>query len=162
VCLMMYLGSSVRLRIRKEPSISVVSLRSDQEVVRNYLRDEPHVYFIGSHTGCSCGFPSSIAESPVEYFEEMFDESNSDRMDNIASVHELLLVLDECLVDSDHCVLLPLWNGTESNAPKGDVNWKRDEMFPDTFVVTEQFRYTIHRSGKSLMGIQPSGLHQIR
>ncbi len=144
----MYLGSRVSLRIRNEPFLSVEKLSTEQEVVRIHLRDEPHVYFIGSHTGCSCGFPSSIADSHVEYFEEMFDESNSDRIDNIASVKELLLVLDECLADSDHCVLLPLWNGTESNAPKGDVHWKRDELSPDTFVVTEQFRYTIHADSK--------------
>jgi hypothetical protein len=29
----------------------------------------PHVRFIGAHTGCSCGFPSVIAEEPFEYYE---------------------------------------------------------------------------------------------
>jgi hypothetical protein len=139
---MLYLGSNAKLRERKETFISVESLNADQEAVRKIL-PEPNVYFLGSHSGCSCGFPSVIAESPIDYYDGMFDDPNSERNEDLASVRELLTILDECLESTDTCTLFPVWNGSESEQPKGDVEWLRKTMSPETFVVTEQFRYKI-------------------
>jgi len=145
---MMYLGSSVKLKERKGQFISVEPLNADQEVVRQFF-PEPNVYFIGSHSGCSCGFPSVIAETPIEYFDEMFGSPAPDRDNDLASVRELLTILDECLESKNTCTLLPLWNGSESDPLKGDVQWCRVNMTAETFVVTEQFRYRITAEQRS-------------
>lgn len=143
MCLMMYLGADTQLIIRKSPDLSIEPLTDDQQVVRTFVR-KPYVYFVGSHSGCSCGFPSVAANSPVPCFDGMFDETAEGRTEDVASVRELLTVVDECLQRVNSCVLWPVWNGEEASPPKGDVDWNRNDLTPETFVVTERYRYTIH------------------
>ena len=141
MCLRLYLGSNVDLTHRANENISVERLAPD---LRNALPDfsESNVYLIGSHTGCSCGFPSVNAESHIDFYEGMFDDS-AEREENLASVRELLLVLDECLAAGENCTLIPIWNGDEMRPLKGEVRWHRSQMAAETFVITEQFRYTV-------------------
>ncbi len=106
MCLIVYPGSSVKLRERKGPFISVEALNSDQAVVRKYF-PEPNVCFIGSHSGCSCGFPSVIAETPIEYFDQMFSDPTPDRDNGLASVRDLPTLRNECLDSKNTCTLIP-------------------------------------------------------
>ena len=101
-----------------------------------------HVYYLGSHTGCSCGFPSVVAEEPVEYYDGMFD-NDADRKSNLASVRDLLKLLDEVLDEDGKCTLYPIWGGDESEDPKGEVTLHRDQLSEATFVLTEQFLYHV-------------------
>ena len=74
----------------------------------------------------------------------MFNDTSEGRSDDIASVEALLSVIDEALDRGRSCTIYPVWNGYESDPPKGDIDWDRSKMTPETFVVTEQFRYEIH------------------
>ncbi len=125
---MMYLGSNIKLRERKEQFISVEPLNSNQVGVRECL-PEPNVYFIGSNSECSCGFPSVIAESPVEYYDGLFDDPDSERDDDLASVRELLTILDESLESTDSCTLFPVWNGSEWSIQRVTSNGAENRYF---------------------------------
>jgi len=101
-----------------------------------------NVYCLGSHTGCSCGFPSVVAEEPIEYYDGMF-ENDDDRSSDLTSVHDLLALLDEVLVEDGKCTLYPVWSGNESEDPKGRVTVHRDQLSETTFVLTEEFLYHV-------------------
>ena len=144
MCLMLYLGSRKPLPLRRSEYLSIEPVSKAAEVVRDHVRRE-YVYFAGSYSGCSCGFPSVVAESAIDYFEGVFDDTSADREKDLASVRELMTVIDEALGGQPDCVLFPVWNGSEGAAPKGDVRWDRNTMSTERFLLTEQFRYTIVR-----------------
>lgn len=144
MCLMLYLGSQRPLPLRRSEYLAIEPVSEAAGVVRDHVQRE-FVYFVGSYTGCSCGFPSVVAESEIEYYEGMFGDADPDRETELASVRALMTVIDEALEGQPDCVLLPVWQGSEKVAPKGDAHWDRKNMSPERFVLTEQFRYTIVR-----------------
>lgn len=143
MCLMLYLGSHTPLELRKNAWLSLESLQEEAQAVRQHVRRD-HVYFVGAHTGCSCGFPHVLAETVIEYFDGLFDDHSPERESDLASVRELISVIDKALEHHPDCVLMPVWDGEETAEPKGDVSWDRMAMSCETFILTEGFRYTIH------------------
>jgi hypothetical protein len=142
---MLYLGAHRALPPRRTAWLALEPLAEAAEVVRPYLGRD-YVYFVGSHSGCSCGFPYGLAEQVIEYFDGLFDtqKDSPERAKDIQSVRALLGVIDEALAAQPDCVLFPVWNGSEGVAPKGEVRWNRQQMIPERFYLTEQFRYTVH------------------
>ena len=144
MCLMLYLGSRRPLPLRESESLSLEVISQEAQVVGQYL-DRPYAYYVGSHTGCGCGFPHVLAETPIEYFDGMFDNQDPNRVEDVESARHLMDVIDEALDGQPDCVLLPVWNGNEGVAPKGNVVWKRHDLAEHQFVFTEQFRYCVTR-----------------
>jgi len=143
MCMMLYLGSRRPLSLRRSACLALEPVSEAVQVVREQVRRD-YVYFVGSYLGCSCGFPSVQAEEEIEYFDGVFKDESSERDKDLASVRELVTVIDEALEGQADCVLFPVWTGSEGAAPKGDVRWNRKAMSPERFLLTEQFRYTIH------------------
>jgi hypothetical protein len=139
---MLYFGSRRELRLRQSPSLSLEVLSEKVEAVREHVGRE-YVYFVGAHTGCSCGFPHVKAEEEFQYYDGMFEDEGPSRADDLASVGELLGIIDEAVDGRPDCVLFPVWDGSEGTAPKGEVVWHHQTMSPERIVLTEQFRYTI-------------------
>jgi hypothetical protein len=145
MCLMLYLGSSGALPLRRNEWLALEPLSKAAEVVRQHVRRE-YVYFVGSHSGCGCGFPCGVAEQVIDYYDGMFDtqKDSPERAKDIQSVRALLGVIDEALTAAPDCVLFPVWGGSEGVAPKGEVRWNRQQIIPEHFCLTEQFRCTVH------------------
>jgi hypothetical protein len=76
MCLMLYLATQRDQPLRNSPELSVEEIEGSREVVRQWF-SLPTVRFVGAHTGCSCGFPSVMAEEPVEYFDGMFHDDEN-------------------------------------------------------------------------------------
>jgi hypothetical protein len=59
MCLALYLAACKPLPVRawdpQKPSFHIIRLPKDMEDVRQLLT-YPHVYYVGSHEGCSCAF----------------------------------------------------------------------------------------------------------
>lgn len=141
MCLALYIGTNCDLPLREERSLSVRPVSEDATEVLALLKTT-HVYYLGAHTGCSCGFPSVVAEEPIEYYDGMFEDGD-DRSSDLTSVHELLALVDEILSEDGKCTLYPVWSGNESEDPKGEIALLRDQLSEATFVLTEQFLYQI-------------------
>jgi|GEM_PF-1789627 hypothetical protein len=141
MCLRLYLGTDCDLELREGPSLSVRPLPQDGLAILTLLKTRS-AYHIGSHTGCSCGFPSVIAEKPMEYYEGMLDE-RGERAADLASVRELIALLHNVLHKDRKCFLYPVWNGDESKATKGLCHLHLSQMSEATFVLTEQFVYHV-------------------
>jgi len=60
---MLYIGTAEELALESTKDLKIERVdRARQAVVRWF--SQPSVRFVGAHTGCSCGVPSVIAESP--------------------------------------------------------------------------------------------------
>lgn len=142
MCLMLYLASDVALMPRRSDDVHLDQVTVAHGAVRQWLA-LPEMFEVGAHTGCGCGFPHVIADEPVEWFDEMFDEEAEDRPKDLASVRALFALIDEALVQSASVELFPAWDGDEGEEPLGIVEWQRSALTPETFVVTERFLYRI-------------------
>jgi hypothetical protein len=95
---MLYMATSTDLPLRTSPEITIEEVESSREAVLQSFR-LPVVRFIGAHTGCSCGFPSVRAETPVDYFEGGFRDAQHRELD-LQSVRALLNLIREHVLDS--------------------------------------------------------------
>jgi hypothetical protein len=102
----------------------------------------PSVRFVGSHTGCSCGFPAVMADSAIEYYDGMPLESD-DRAADLRSVRALLDLLRRATT-GERIELYPVTDGDEAMPPKGVVEWALSELDPDRFFFNERFLHIIH------------------
>src|SRR5262245_65689180 len=117
MCLMLYVATATEIPPGSSSDLRVESLEEAREGVRRWF-SQPFVRFLGSHTGCSCGFPSVIAETPVEYYEGMPLESD-DREADLRSVRALLQLLGEVASARAPIELYPVADGDEAKPPKG-------------------------------------------
>jgi hypothetical protein len=136
---MLYLASTREIPLRESSHLHIDEVEPECEVVRQWF-SLPFVRFIGAHTGCSCGFPSVIADEPAEYYEGFFD-GKDDRADDLASVRALLAVIDDALVHGEVVELFPVWVGDAGEKPLGVVSLARHLVDPERFFFTEHFLY---------------------
>jgi len=141
VCLMLYVGSAAGLTEQRTPDLSIEPLEAAQASVRQWFR-QPVVQFVGAHTGCSCGFPSVVADTVIEYYDGMWVDSE-DRSDDLRSIAALLQALRSTLGPGGVLELYPVWAGGEVAAPKGIVEWSLDHLVPETFFFNEQFMHVV-------------------
>jgi hypothetical protein len=76
MCLMLYVGTKEPLREKSDPDLRIEPVEPDRRAVQQWF-SLPSVQFVGAHTGCSCGFPHVSAESPIEYWEGMWSDSDA-------------------------------------------------------------------------------------
>lgn len=138
---MLYVASDVPIPLQTLDAIRIEEISAEASVVRQWLT-LPQVRLVGAHTGCGCGFPSVVAEEPIEYYPEMFDDAE-DRSADIGSVHALLRTIDRLLDQSEMVELFPVWAGDEAIPPLGKVSVSRSELQPETFFFTAHFIYEV-------------------
>lgn len=144
---MLYLAAAgdVPLRAPTEPpsDLSVEEVDISRRAVRQWF-SLPTIRFIGSYTGCSCGFPSVIAEEPIEYFDGMFD-GDDDREEELRSVRALLTLIQEHVSASGEVQLYPVADRDEHLPPKGKIDVSVNTLAPSSFVLNERFVHCIGR-----------------
>lgn len=143
MCLMVYLASSVNVALSRGADLSVQMVEPERDAIRQWF-SYPHVRYIGSHSGCGCGFPSVVADEPV-LANESFFKNDEDRVRDLASVCKLLALIDQLLMQTSTVELFPVWAGDESEAAAGIVQVARHELKPETFLLTQHFLYRIKR-----------------
>ena len=141
MCLMLYLATSDDQPLRSSPDLSVEEVTGSRETVCQWF-SLPTVRFVGAHTGCSCGFPSVMAETPVEYFDGMFHDDENREAD-LRSLQSLLILVREHVAAAGEVQLYPVWDGEEGSPPKGTINLGLDALNPETFFLNEQFLYRV-------------------
>jgi hypothetical protein len=143
MCLMLYMATGVEEPLQKSADLSVENVERTREIVRQWF-SLPHVYFVGAHGGCSCGFPSVIAETPVPYFEGFFHDA-PDREADLRSVKSLIALVRRLTARSGHVQLYPVADGSEHLAPKGRIDVDAESLEPRTFFFNEQFLYFVRQ-----------------
>ena len=142
MCLMLYIGTAEELPLTSSPDMSIEDVDELRRAVTQWF-SQRHVRFIGEHGSCSCGFPSVVAESPIEYYEGMSIASRdpADRR----SVDALLQLLRQLVARSGSVELYPVWNGEESLSPKGLIDWQLGALIPERFFFNERFMHIVRQ-----------------
>jgi len=146
MCLMLYLATSDDPQLRSSLELSVEEVEASRVAVRQWF-SLPTVRFIGAHTGCSCGFPSVIADEPIEYFDGMFND-DPDREPDLRSIQSLLALIQEHVAAAGEVQLYPVWDGEEGSPPKGTIAIGVDALNAETFFVNERFLYRVTREAE--------------
>ncbi len=141
---MLYAGTTTDLPLNADADIRVEEIEQHRLAVRRWF-SSPFVHFVGAHTGCSCGFPHVIAESPIEYFDGMFEESEQ-RTADLGSIRLLIDLVDRSLKGGALVELYAVWDGHEAEQPKGVIQLTLDSLDPDHFFFVERFMHLV-RSG---------------
>jgi hypothetical protein len=142
MCLMLYIGTAEDLRVESSTDIRVEIVEPARQVVAQWF-SQPVVRFVGAHTGCSCGFPSVISESAIEYYEGMSLESD-DRPADLRSVRALITLLGEATGSSSRVELYPVADGDEAKPPKGVIEWRLASLDPERLFFNERFMHVVH------------------
>src|SRR5687767_2599742 len=120
MCMALYVAAERPLRtipeVNPPAAIAVCSLDDRAEPVRRHF-SKSHVYFIGAHTGCSCGFS----------FESDDDDAASGR----ASGRALRAFLDEAIAEAGEVELYACWDGEEGEAPGQRISLNLAEFAGD-------------------------------
>ena len=138
---MLYIGCDQNLSLRKEIYLTVENLSDNEKPVTQWF-DTKKVFYIGSHSGCSCAFPHVLAEKPIYYFEGMFDD-NEHSGDDLNSIKELLKLLDELKGSKAPIKLYPVWDGDQGLEPKGTIELKISGLDPSHFFFNERFMHIV-------------------
>jgi hypothetical protein len=141
MCLMLYIGTDEELPLLSSPDLKVEQVEPARHDVREWF-SQPVVQFVGAHTGCSCGFPSVTAESPVAYFEGMPLHSD-DRLADLRSVRALIELLGLVVARGSRVELYPVADGDESKPPKGVIDWQLTTLDPDRLFFNERFMHVV-------------------
>jgi hypothetical protein len=144
MCLMLYLGTAEELPVAASADLRVERLSPDRQAVRQWF-SQPAVQFVGAHTGCSCGFPSVIAEAPIEYYDGM-PLASDDRDADLRSVRALVDLIRHALGRFDCVELYPVADGEESAPPRGVIEWRLGALDPERLFFNERFLHIV-RSG---------------
>jgi hypothetical protein len=141
MCLMLYVGSSDALPLSESADLRIERVEDDRQGVAQWFKS-PAVQFVGAHTGCSCGFPSFIAEVPIEYYEGMPLDSD-DREADLRSVRALLALLGRSAQGGHLIELYPIADGDELKPPKGLIEWRLESLDPERFFLNEGFMHVV-------------------
>ena len=137
MCLMLYIGSERALSVAATPDLRLEAVGKDRTSVRQWF-SQPSVQFVGAHTGCSCGFPSVIADPALEYYEGMPLESDQ-RDADLRSVRQLIALLGQLVTPNTPVELYPIADGDEGAAPRGVVEWRVDQLVPERMFFNEGY-----------------------
>src|SRR5262245_42995789 len=137
MCQMLYVATAEELPLSQSPELRVEMVEPSRAAVRQWF-SLPGVRFIGAHTGCSCGFPSVIADQPIEYFEGM-PLGGDDRDADLASVLALLTLARERLAVERSLEWYPVWDGEENQPPKGVIDVCVEDLVAGTFFFNQRF-----------------------
>ena len=141
MCLMLYIGTAGELPLASSPDLAIEAVDAARHDVTQWF-SRPAVRFVGAHTGCSCGFPSVMAESPIEFYEGMPLQSD-DRAADLRSVRALLEVVGQVVTGSETVELYPVADGDQSMAPKGVIEWRLRALDPERLFFNERFMHVV-------------------
>ena len=150
MCLMLYIGTDEHLPLLSSPDLKVEHVEPARQVVGQWF-SQPVVHFVGAHTGCSCGFPSVTAESPVVYYEGMPLHSD-DRRADLRSVRALIELLGHVVARGSRVELYPVADGDESRPPKGVIDWRLTSLNPDRLFFNERFMHVVRNRAVRIPG----------
>lgn len=141
MCLMLYIGTAEEIPLASTSDLKIERVDHARQAVKQWF-SHPAVRFVGAHTGCSCGFPSVIADPPIEYYEGMPLQPD-DRGADLRSVRALIELIGSVAARSAGVELYPVADGEEFQAPKGVIEWRLSSLDPERLFFNEGFMHVV-------------------
>lgn len=112
MCYVVYLGTNKKVIASQwdesKPSFFVEKIPSNElESLKNQFSMK-HIYYVGSHTHCGCGFS----------YDEEFNKEIEDINDSKNDVLKFNELLKEILNTSNECEVFLCWSGDEDEKPE--------------------------------------------
>ena len=154
---MVYLGCDSPVPTSKGDWITVENLSEEDAFIRQWF-SKKHVYFIGAHTGCSCGFPSVSATEPMDYYDGLFDEEDEEeRQKDIRSMSALIDLLRTLTTTNETVEVLPAWYNNLGSAPRGRLRVDVTVLEPGKAFFNQDYIYEM-KAEQSGAGYPPQGV----
>jgi hypothetical protein len=148
MCLMLYLAAGEEIPLHTSTHLSVQPVEPSREGISRWF-SLPCVRHIGSHTGCSCGFPLVQSKHPTLYFDR-FVRHTGDRHATLRSVGLLLDLIRSLVQSSGEVQLYPVWDMQEEKKPAGTIDMDVSTFDAPTFFLQEHYFYRVRdREGAS-------------
>ena len=130
MCMTLYVASDKPLPLinwnESNPNFNVTELDESSQSVRKQF-SKPHVYYLGSHQCCGCGFNYG----QYDYGEE---EDKASRK----SVRRLAEYLSQSVNNAGPLELYSCWSGDEEDELEFHEEWKTKEISGETFWFQER------------------------
>jgi hypothetical protein len=147
MCMALYVGATGPLATigwdESSPAFNVQAVRDLYDPVRRQFTT-PHVYYLGAHTGCSCGFG---------YDEVAADSTNDDATDWAAgrrSVALLRAYLIDAVQQLGEVELFACWEGDQGEAPEHKMDVTPDFFGGEAFSLPEKAKFRVRPSSLPL------------
>jgi hypothetical protein len=150
MCMTLYLATTrpVNPVVWEEarPAFNIQPLSETEEpVVAQFSK--PSVVFVGSHTGCSCGFGYCMqGDPPPEAPELETPDDVAEHQSTQASMAALRAFLTDCLSDEPTVELFACWSGDEGAKPEARVEVTPEHFSGDSVRLVEKTFYVVHLS----------------
>ncbi|QHT70224.1 hypothetical protein GXP67_28040 [Rhodocytophaga rosea] len=138
MCYCVYVGSNQTLPLIEQGPYSrafyVTPVREDEKEVEGHFTKK-HVYYLGSYTGCSCGFNYNPNATPLA----------PPGVEPIESIYALLSYLKEALEYEHDIEFYTCWAGNQAQLPDQRVAVAIEEItdISDGFYLDENIFVTI-------------------
>ena len=117
------------------PAFHLQAIPAAEDGVRSRLAG-PHVYFLGAHTGCSCGFNYGLRD--VRNAEDQAEEAASR-----ASVAALRLYLRQAVLTQGDVELWSTWDEDATSEPEQRLDVTPDWFDGETFAMPEKVLFRV-------------------
>ena len=97
---------------------------------------KPHIYFLGAHTGCSCGFNYGLRE--IKHQEDRAEEDASR-----ASVAALRAYLEDAVARQGEVEVFASWEGDWSLEPEQQLQVTPDWFGGESFAMPERVFFRV-------------------
>ena len=109
---------------------------------------KPSVVYLGSHTGCSCGFGYCMHGDPPPEPPEVDTPEDVAELERVrASVSALRACLAECLSREEAVELFACWEGDEESQPEERADVTPEHFGGDSFRLIQKGFYVVRRAG---------------
>jgi hypothetical protein len=148
MCMALFLAAAEPLPIipwsEADRSFNVQLLSESEQVVRRHFT-KPNVYYLGAHTGCSCGF--SYGQMRLVNAEDQIEDASARR-----SVAALRQYLDEAVRRLGEVELFSSWEGDWAEEVESSLEVSPEWFGGESFKLPEKvaFRVTSSPSNKRL------------
>ena len=106
MCLVAYIASNIPLPLilwdKNEPAFHVAELSTEEDQKVRVQFSKPHIYYLGSHEGCGCGFP---------YTDSLGNEEDKDKTQQTRE--RLVEYLRSALKTQEDVELFFCWEGDQ-------------------------------------------------
>jgi hypothetical protein len=130
MCMAVYIASNFPLPLvawrEDQPDFYVTELGDGDEKVRTQF-SKPNIYYVGSHTGCGCGF--EYGKYPE--YEDHVEESRQ-------SVMQLSQYLTKATEQNETIELFACWEGAQAEMPVKRGKARPSDMGGERFWFEEQ------------------------
>jgi hypothetical protein len=134
MCMALYVAAAEPLPIvgwnESKPAFNVQELSDSEQIVRRHFT-KPHVYYLGAHTGCSCGFAFGQLESTSA-------EDEAEETAGRASVAALQKYLRDAVQRTGEVELYSCWEGDQGHVPEQNIDITPESFAGDAFRFPEK------------------------